>query len=166
MPEDWKIERRKPHCGACNRDFDSEEIHYSGILETPEGFARRDYCLACWDGRRDELFSYWKTQSPIREERKLENVQAMADFFTRLVSEPLEDPTRRKVAYLVSLLLMRRRRIKLISSSRGWLDLEKAWDGETVRIPDPVIAEGELDSLKGEMENLFNSEMGSVSPVS
>ena len=65
---------------------------------------RRDVCLGCWEGKRSGFFSYWQTQAPpAPEERRINNVQAMIDFFVRLVSEPLEDPTRRKVTYLVSM---------------------------------------------------------------
>ena len=154
MP-DWKIDKRKARCGSCDRDFESREEHYSAIVQNPEGFQRRDFCIRCWDGKSDEPFSYWRTESPEKQERRLENVQAMIDFFCRLTSGPLEDGTRRKVTYLVSLLLLRRRRLKLIRTASGKVELEKAWDGETITIPDPVIAEEELEGLKQEMEQLF-----------
>lgn len=163
---DWKIEKRKPHCSGCSREYSPEEPHYSAIVEAGEGFARRDYCLSCWEPPPEGVFSYWKTQAPPRKEHRLENVQAMVDFFVRLLSSPLEDPSRRKVAYLVALLLMRRRRLRLLSSGGGWLELEKAWDGETVRLPDPAIAESELETLKGELERLFHAEAGAADPVS
>ena len=93
MP-DWKIDKRKARCGSCDREFESREEHYSAIVQTPEGFRRRDFCIRCWDGKSAEPFSYWRTESPEKQERRLENVQAMIDFFCRLTSGPLEDGTR------------------------------------------------------------------------
>lgn len=163
---DWKIAKRRPHCSRCSREFASGESHYSGIVAAPTGFERRDSCLPCWTAKSGEdFFSYWETRSPERTEQRIQNIQAMADFFSRLVQEGLGDPLRAKIAYLVSLLLQRRRKIRLLGSQNGFLNLEKVWNGETVQIPDPAIGEEELDTLKGEMERLFAPSAPAADPV-
>jgi hypothetical protein len=157
--EEWKVERRKKHCSSCNRDFASEEVHYSGIAEVEGRFCRRDLCVPCWDAKGAELFSFWKTRMPKREERRLEDIHAMVEFFKRLVVAPSEDPMRVKVTYLISLILMRKKRLKLTGIRDGRLLLEKAWDGDTVAVVEPVIGDAELESLKGEMLKLFEMEL-------
>ena len=89
--EDWKLQKRGKSCHLCERVFGSEEDHYSGIAEVEGRFERRDLCLPCWD-QKPELFSYWRTRSPRIEERRLENVAAMVDFFKKLTEKPLEEP--------------------------------------------------------------------------
>ncbi|MBI2932084.1 MAG: hypothetical protein HYY16_10580 [Planctomycetes bacterium] len=162
--EDWKIERRKSGCTVCGRPFDSEERHLSAIFEADGRFQRRDQCLCCWEKRAEEPFSFWYTVAPKREQRRLEDVAAMVEFFKKLTAQPPQEETRSKVAYLTALLLMRKRRLKAVGSktreSRAWLVLEKAWDGETVEIVDPPIADPELETLKLEMERLFDLELG------
>lgn len=171
--EEWKVERRKKHCSACNRDFNSEEVHYSGIAEVEGRFERRDRCLACWEtkanelalsgaaegGRVEGLFSFWKTQTPRREERKIEDIAAMVEFFKRLIVTPCEDPMRAKVTYLIALILMRKKRLKLAGVRDGKLIVEKAWDGDTAEVQEPAIGDAELEALKGEMLKLFEMEL-------
>ena len=39
------------------------------------------------------------------------------------------------------------------------LAIEKSWDGETVEIAEPVVADEELAALKEQMEALFRDSM-------
>ncbi len=159
--EEWKIDRRGRGCAVCERKFESEEEHYSGIVEGEKGFQRRDICAACWD-RKPELFSFWKTRSPRREERRLENLAAMIDFFKRLIEKPSDDPLRAKITYLTALLLIRKRKLKLSGSPPGSLRLERSWDGESFELPAPAIEDSELEHLRQQMEQLFEIEIGAA----
>ena len=162
--DEWKIERRKRLCGGCGREFESEEKHRSAIRLTESRFGRVDSCLACWESLfpagGDPPFSSWSTTAPKRGKRRLEDVNAMVEFFKRLVETRSGDPLQDKVLYLTSLLLMRKRRVKAAGSKsrdgRTLLVLEKAWDGETVEIADPAIPDEELGTLKAELERMFD----------
>ena len=176
QPEEWRISKRGKACVACSRVFKSEEEHYSGIVEVEQRFERRDLCLPCW-AARPELFSFWKTRMPKIEQKRFEDVQAMVEFFKRLVEKPsapapegAEAPapegavgptTRDKITYLMALLLARKRRVKLAGSKDGKLRVEKTWDGDAVEIADPIISDAELADLRTQMEQLFNVELGS-----
>ena len=155
--EEWKIHKRGKSCSACRRAFRSEEEHYSGIVEVESRFERRDLCLPCW-GQKPELFSFWRTRMPRREEKRLEDINAMQDFFKKLIEKPTEDPARQKVIYLTALLLARKRRLKLAGTKDGKLKIEKSWDGESIEIVDPPITDAELETLKQQMEQLFEVE--------
>ena len=161
--EEWKISKRGRSCSVCQREFRSEEVLYSGIAEIEGKFTRRDVCIPCWD-KKPELFSFWKTQMPRREVKRLEDINAMQEFFKKLLEKPSEDPSRHKVTYLTALLLARKRRIRLAGSKDGKLRIEKSWDGEAVEIPDPVIADAEIETLKEQMEQLFVVELGDGVP--
>ena len=123
-------------------------------------FERRDVCLPRW-GQRPELFSFWKTRMPKREEKRLEDINAMQDFFKKLIEKPSDDPSRQKITYLTALLLARKRRLKLAGSKDGRLKIEKGWDGETIEIADPPITDAEIETLKQQMEQLFEIEFSS-----
>jgi len=161
--EEWKISKRGRSCSVCQREFRSEEVLYSGIAEVEGKFARRDVCVPCW-GREPELFSFWKTRMPRREVKRLEDINAMQEFFKKLLEKPSEDPARQKITYLTALLLARKRRIRLAGSKDGRLRIEKTWDGEAIEIADPVIADAELEALKQQMEDLFVVELGDGQP--
>jgi hypothetical protein len=107
-----------------------------------------------------EIFSFWKTRMPKIEQRKLEDIAAMVEFFKKLIEKPSEDPSRQKVTYLMSLLLARKRRVKLAGSKDGKLRVEKTWDGETIEIVDPPITDAELADLRQQMEAIFDMELG------
>lgn len=156
--EEWKINKRGRSCSVCARVFGSEEEHYSGIVEVETKFERRDLCLGCW-AKKPELFSFWKTRMPKREERRLEDVNAMQEFFKKLLEKPSESPSRQKITYLTALLLSRKRRLKLLGTKDGRLRIEKGWDGEQVDIVDPPISDLELSELKDQMEKLFEVEL-------
>ena len=162
--EEWKISKRGRSCSVCQREFRSEEFLYSGIAEIDGKFTRRDVCVPCWD-KKPELFSFWRTQMPRREVKRLEDINAMQEFFKRLLEKPSEDPSRHKITYLTALLLARKRRIRLSGSKDGKLRIEKTWDGEAMEIVDPVIADTELETLKEQMEQLFVVELGDGSPA-
>ncbi|HLF92636.1 MAG TPA: hypothetical protein VJB14_04190 [Planctomycetota bacterium] len=155
--EEWKINKRGRACSACARPFKSEEEHYSGIVEVEGRFERRDVCLPCW-AQKPELFSFWKTRMPRREEKRLEDVNAMQEFFKKLVEKPSDDPSRQKITYLTALLLSRKRRLRLAGTKDGKLRIEKGWDGEAIEIVDPPISDAELVTLKQQMEQLFEVE--------
>ncbi len=152
------MERRKRGCSACERLFASEEDLYSCIVEAEGSFSRRDLCLPCWSRKPFEIFSYWNTRMPLRRERKLEDIGAMVEFFKRLVSAPGDEPRRGKITFLVALLLMRKRRLKLAGSRGASLLVEQSWDGEVREVPEPAISDEELQGLRAEMERLFESE--------
>ncbi len=155
--DEWRIQKRGRACSLCARAFRSEEEHTSGIAEVEGRFERRDVCAACWEAK-PQLFSFWKTRMPKIEQRRLEDVQAMVEFFKKLVEKPSEEPSRRKVTYLMALLLARKRRVKLAGSKDGKLRVEKSWDGETVEIPDTPITDAELEDLRRQMESIFETE--------
>ncbi len=161
--EEWKISKRSRSCSVCQREFRSEEVLYSGIAEIEGKFTRRDVCVPCWE-RKPELFSFWKTQMPRREVKRLEDINAMQEFFKKLLEKPSEEPSRHKITYLTALLLARKRRIRLAGSKDGKLRIEKTWDGEATEIVDPVIADTELETLKDQMEQLFVVELGDGAP--
>jgi hypothetical protein len=80
------------------------------------------------------------------------------EFMKRLLAQPSDEPMRRKVAYLTALVLLRKRRLKLVGHRNGNLLVEKSWDGDAAEVPAPDIPDAELETLKVEMEKLFEVE--------
>ena len=156
--DEWKIQKRARGCSLCQRAFKSEEEHYSGIARVETRFERRDVCLPCWSSQKPELFSFWKTRMPKVEQKRFEDINAMVEFFKKLVETKSDDPVRAKITYLMALLLARKRRVRLAGSKGGLLRVEKTWDGEAVEIAEPAISDAELAELRAQMEALFETE--------
>lgn len=48
---EWRFSRRQGVCAVCEREFEDQQRHVSALQVSPEGLARADFCLPCWDAR-------------------------------------------------------------------------------------------------------------------
>jgi len=161
----WEIGKARKSCSRCNRKFESVIEIYSGIVQEGENFVRLDFCAACWENEKQEFFSYWKTSAhESAKGKKEEDIKALTNFFKAL-SKNYDDSNlkKAKIRYIIALFLLRKRQLKMVTTSRKgdneYLTLEKSWDGENIEILAPLIGEEEFDSIKKELETLFDFEI-------
>jgi len=157
---DWKIHRREERCSACERAFDEGETFFSLLAFEGEGLRREDRCSACFEAPSEEAQEtvYWRTRhSPDRRARFAVDFEAIEELFLAL-----EGRARGRLAelrYLLALLLMRKKRLKLIG-------VRRSSEGETLRLRRPrrteelEVAVFDLDaersaSLKAELARVF-----------
>lgn len=116
---DWKFGRRHGHCAACERAFAEDEAHVSALVIQAEEPQREDVCLECWGQREasEQLF-WWRTHHRVGKKRGLAlNLEALEAFF--LVLEDKTDQTLRELRYILCLILMRKRRLKIVRILRS-----------------------------------------------
>lgn len=134
----WKIERRQGACTACEREFADGERHASQLYTGEDGaLARKDLCDACWrkvqaaqaaekaeqakvaeesdaepdDGPYEGLF-YWYTRHQVHQRQTVQlDLASLERLFVEL--EGREELKVRELRYVLCLLLMRKRRVKL-----------------------------------------------------
>jgi len=77
---------------------------------------RRDYCADAWSGPPAEAFSFWSGRIPEPEVKRLPPIDTdlLLDCFQRLAGQ--DDPDRVRFRYIVALLLVRRKKLRLIDS--------------------------------------------------
>ncbi|MEN8148829.1 MAG: hypothetical protein ABFS86_03340 [Planctomycetota bacterium] len=158
---DWKIARKGTACAACEKVFVPGETFVSAIwLDEAAQFFRRDLHPACFDAVEEEAYSRWVTAIPLKKDKKPPLDLGLAkEFLLRLVKEA--DPERHKVALVLALLLLRKRRLKLVGE-RGTdegrvMDLvipAKSGDME-VPLPAPDLDDSEADEITAELGRLF-----------
>jgi len=159
--DDWKIEKRKGACETCGKAFAVRQAFFAALVDTGPAFVRHEFCEACWPSQDPaRFFSCWKTSMPAPEDGpKRADVEAAEDTFDRLIREPAPDPARQRLAFLLSLLLLQRRRLKLLETvtrdGREVLRFERTEDRAVVEVANPGIPETELASLKSEMDALL-----------
>ncbi|MFT7676166.1 MAG: hypothetical protein ACI8QC_000134 [Planctomycetota bacterium] len=116
----WKLQRRQVVCSACEHEFEDGERHISTLISgADDGLGRTDLCDRCWRGSLaqevqedpDVLF-WWFTR---HEEKKRQSVQLDMASLERLFVEleGREEHKVRELRYVLCLLLMRKRRVKL-----------------------------------------------------
>lgn len=161
---EYKLAKRSAVCMACQAPFPEGATIVSALYPEGEAFLRRDLCESCF-AAPGEVYSFWRARQPKdREERIRLDLNLAGDFLRRLLRE--EDPVRRATAYMVALLLARKRRVKLLRTVRtpdGELMsvlVPGAEEDEVVDLPAPKLGPEESARLEQEMAALFADARG------
>jgi hypothetical protein len=109
---DWTFRRRHGACGACARRFDDGERHASSLAIVGEDLRRDDLCEACWAARpaSGDLF-HWFTRHREGKRGLQLDLGTLEQLFVRL--EDRAEARVRELRYVLALLLLRKRRLKL-----------------------------------------------------
>ena len=159
----WKFGRREPVCNACETAFEDGEKIWSRLRLGDEGLARHDVCWRCWKQPAEEgeidVF-WWRTRHTVGKKKGLSlNLPALEALFHSI--DGRTEPTIRELRYLLCLLLMRKRRLKLVRVQRGA-------EGESFEVRRPRRQESllvhvfdftveRMDELRVELLALFDS---------
>jgi hypothetical protein len=114
---EWKFQRRQARCSACESGFADGERHVSMLTIGGEEISRRDMCVGCWEkrGPAGDLF-FWFTRQRVDRRRLQLDLATLERLFLQL--EGRAEPKVRELRYILCLLLMRKRRLKLVRVSR------------------------------------------------
>jgi hypothetical protein len=174
---DWKIHRREERCARCERAFAEGEVVYS-LLALDAGadaavLQREDRCPACFQGSPESgadasggvpatgELHFWRTRhAHDRRARFAVDFEAIEELFLAL--EGRREERLQELRYLLVLLLLRKRRLKLVGVRRH----AGTAGGETLCVRRPRRAEEhevpvfELDTeralaLKAELARVF-----------
>lgn len=157
---DWKIERRHPQCASCARAFDEGARHFSALYLRGETLAREDRCVACWaSSSASECLFWWRTRHSADKRRGVQlNLEALEQLFLHL--EGKSERKLRELRYVLCLILLRKRRLKVRQIVR---DAE----GESFVVQRPRQAEAlsvfvfdftpeRVDELRAELQRIFD----------
>lgn len=156
---EWRIHRREVLCGACQRSFGDGEALYSLLYLDPEALRREDRCERCFvDPGAAPGVLFWRTHHAQDGSRRLAvDFDAIEELFLALESR--KEPRSMELRYLLALLLLRKKRLKLVGVRRGET-------GETMCVRRPrrteefEVAVFELDgerarALKADLARIF-----------
>jgi hypothetical protein len=123
MIAEWKFRRRDGGCSACHAEFPEAARHASVLAVIGDEVQREDLCPSCFDARATsglapgtELF-FWFTRRAAGKRGLVLDLVMLEQLFLQLEGRA-EVPVR-ELRYLVALLLMRKRRLKLVRLSRA-----------------------------------------------
>jgi hypothetical protein len=163
---EWTFRRRQGWCAACERRFEEGERHASTLAIRGEQILREDVCAACFRAdspgsrpRESDVF-WWMTRQRADKKRTLAlDLEALERLFERL--EPEGASAARELRFVLCLLLMRKRRLKLERVVRGGKDegeamlVRKPRRRETTRVQVFDFAPERLEELRRELEEAF-----------
>lgn len=125
MASDWRIHKKQGACAACEAEFEEGQGHFSLLLVEPEALGRVDRCLACFEASEDvgPEAVFWRTRYRPKAKRGLAvDFESVLRLFLAL--EGRAEERLAELRYLLTLLLMRKKRLKLVRVKRGGVDAE------------------------------------------
>jgi hypothetical protein len=157
MNQEWNIQSRGETCGKCSRAFADGEGFFSCLTFGEEGYARGDFCDACWKADpHARALSVWRAifklpAPPPDEPLKKETAESLL----RELMET-EDPAHRNVIFILAVMLERRRilaekEVQIQKDGRKIRVYEHKKTGETFVISDPELKLRELEEVQKEV---------------
>ncbi len=162
----WEIAPGSRVCQACERKFGPDETYWSEIREAEDGYSRRDYCADCREAveaQREGRVSSWRTVNRVAQKIPklvIDPVNAFELVETFSATDP-DDP-RQKLAYLMALLLMRRKVIRFAGTEDGYLLFKRGGRRKVWRVREFDFSEAEMDEIQSELGALLDLEEASA----
>jgi hypothetical protein len=157
MPE-WKFARRRDRCNACEVVFEEGARHVSTLSLAGEDLSREDFCLACWEGKpRTEETFFWYTRT-CGDRRGLRlDLPMLEQLFHRL--DGRAEPGMADLRYVLCLLLMRKKRLKLVRITRDPAEMmlvRRPRRDESLKVLVRELAAERIEELRRELAEIFD----------
>lgn len=154
---DYEVQRSTRRCAATGRDLVPGEEYFSALVEEGSDLVRRDYAKEAWQGPPEDAIGWWKSQIPSAETKRMHWApnDVMLHFFEQLESQP----HRQDMRYVLALLLVRRRVMRLEEEARDdggeTLVLYCPRRDATYRVPVVMPDEARIDAIQEELAKLL-----------
>lgn len=159
---DWKIRRLRGECAKCERAFETDgeriltQVRFDGDV-----LVREDHHPECWEEPTDAIF-WWATRYAVKGKSTMALDFEMIERLFFQLEERSEEKVR-ELRYLLCLMLMRKRRLKLVRVKRGG-------DGEAMIVRQPRKKKewqvfvydfdaDRIELLRGELSTLLDGEL-------
>lgn len=113
---DYEVQRCTRHCAATGRELAPGEEFYSVLTAEGADLVRRDYAPEAWQGPPAEAIGWWKSQVPNPNANRVH--MAPNDVLLQFFEELEQQPARQDMRYVLTLLMVRRRVLRLEEEQR------------------------------------------------
>ncbi len=141
---DFEVDKSTRTCAATGREIGAGETYHSVLVRDGAEVKRLDYSQEAWKGPPSEAIGSWTSVMPAKDatnKRKL----APSEVLLQLFHELSDAPDREDLRYVLTLLLIRRRLMRLeetvVEEGAETLLLYCPRDEQTYRVR--VVAPGE-----------------------
>lgn len=108
---DYEVQRCTRHCAVTLRELQPGETFFSTLTAEGAQVVRRDYAPEAWQGPPEGVLGWWKAQMPERDAKKVH--WAPNDVMLELLETLEPQPDKQDMRYVLALLLIRRRVLRL-----------------------------------------------------
>ncbi|HJQ81226.1 MAG TPA: hypothetical protein VJ828_14800 [Lacipirellulaceae bacterium] len=108
---DFEVQRSTRRCAATDRALEPGETCYSVLEVQGADVVRKDYCKEAWTAPPESAFGWWRTRipEPTAKKVKLAPNEVLLELFDQMADRPDQEDLR----YVLTLLLIRRRVLRL-----------------------------------------------------
>ncbi len=160
---DWEIKKTLGQCFGTETPFEPGQEYYAALVEGEQGLERRDFSLSYWQEHKPEVYCYWKSRMPHPEQKKKLFVddEMLIAFFDRLAEET--DSEKVNFRFVLTLILMRKRKLKYESSeidAAGWelWTLRVTGQDRSATVVNPHLSEDQIEQLSGQMGQILQAD--------
>ncbi len=114
---DYEVQRCTRRCATTGRELAPGEEFYSTLVAEGSQVVRHDYAREAWHGPPPGVLGWWKSHMPEKTAKKLQ--WAPNDVMLELLETLEEQPEQKDMRYVLSLLLIRRRVVRLENVEQG-----------------------------------------------
>lgn len=160
---EFEVTRTTGQCSVSGRAFQEGEEFYSVVVETPEGFQRRDISVGCWEGPPEDVVCHFKTRLPLKEQpsRTFVDDEVLINFFLRLADS--EEPLKERFRFVLSLILMRKRLLKygrtIRRDGREYWEMRMMRDKSLHQVFNPSMNDAEIEGVTGELGAILHGHV-------
>ena len=119
---DYEVGRSTRHCVKTGREIQPGEIFYSTLIVQGADVLREDFSSEGWLGPPEGVLGWWQSTMPARDTKREQ--WAPSDIMLNLLEELDAQPQRHDMRYVLSLLLVRRRVVRLEDTEHDELGRE------------------------------------------
>jgi hypothetical protein len=160
---EWEIKKTLGECCGTGRKFEAGEEYFAALIETPQGFERRDFSIEFWQQQKPDVYCYWKTKMIAggQKRRIFVDDDVLMTFFERLAEET--EAEKINFRFVLALVLMRRRRLKYTSSriendGEIWT-LKVTGQDREVTVIDPKLTEDQISGLSSQIGRILQVDI-------
>jgi len=149
---DFQIKTIGKQCAATGETLVPGSICYSSVVEQNGQLLRHDYSEAGWTGPPEGSVAFWKCIIPKSSENKPKplDTEALMRYFEQLCEDA--NPAQEKFAYILSLLLLQKKRLKIEGSRQDgateYLELIGTGGEGPFEVRDQQLSETEIEQLQ------------------
>jgi len=160
---DWNIRKGGEACTRCGAALENGAFYYSTLISLEEQLSRFDYCHACFGALpREESAVFWKARrAESGPAKKAVNFESLRELFVRMVAS--EERQFREMAYLLGLVLVRKRLLKLKDfvsrEGRDYREVQQKADAPRLLVEVPLLDDAAIAVLRDRLSQLLDADL-------
>jgi hypothetical protein len=153
---DYQLETIGKTCHVTGEELVPGSVCHSALVHRGGNLTRTDFSEAGWTGPPDDTVGHWTSLVPYPETTKKKplDADALLQYFEQLTEDA--NPARETLRYVLALLLLQKRRLKLNGSRNEddvpFLELSGSHGEGPFQVRDQHLEPAEIEQLQNDLD--------------